>query len=163
MKTFPITRRDFLLGIIPASFLIGCDPEINFPTDNNKYELKSYRYFEPGFHHISNLRVGIFHLREEGMSYFKSIKLVCTHQSCALRVPEDKITPDELSFHCPCHGAIFNSEGDVVRGPAKRPLEWLRLSLSENKYLTIHLEEKVERVWTLAIPDNSFITSDHKI
>jgi thiosulfate dehydrogenase [quinone] large subunit len=43
---------------------------------------------------------------------------VCTHQGCTVGYDQGS-----SQFACPCHGARFDaSTGDVVRGPAKKPL-----------------------------------------
>jgi menaquinol-cytochrome c reductase iron-sulfur subunit len=42
----------------------------------------------------------------------------CTHLGCAYRWQADK-----KLFTCPCHGSAFNIRGDVVAGPAIRPLD----------------------------------------
>ena len=42
----------------------------------------------------------------------------CTHRSCLIRW---EVEPAE--FHCPCHGSRFDLEGQVVNGPAEKPLE----------------------------------------
>jgi thiosulfate dehydrogenase [quinone] large subunit len=57
---------------------------------------------------------------------------VCTHQGCT--VGYDK---PSNQFACPCHGAQFDAaSGDVVRGPAKRPLDKLTVVESNgNLYL----------------------------
>lgn len=51
----------------------------------------------------------------EGNRY-RALSLVCTHLGCTVEV-----TPKTVS--CPCHGSIFDRSGNVVRGPADRPLE----------------------------------------
>ncbi|MEW6334235.1 MAG: Rieske (2Fe-2S) protein [Thermodesulfobacteriota bacterium] len=52
-------------------------------------------------------------IREAGEIY--ALGLVCTHLGCTVGV-----TPQELI--CPCHGSVFDRRGNVVKGPADRPL-----------------------------------------
>lgn len=52
-------------------------------------------------------------ISEEGT--IRALSLVCTHLGCTVT-----ITPDGLS--CPCHGSIFDRRGNVLKGPADRPL-----------------------------------------
>jgi cytochrome b6-f complex iron-sulfur subunit len=42
----------------------------------------------------------------------------CTHLGCAVPWIEA-----EGHFHCPCHGSVFNKVGEVIGGPAPRPLD----------------------------------------
>ncbi len=44
-----------------------------------------------------------------------ALNLVCTHLGCTVAV-----TPQELI--CPCHGTVFDRRGNVIKGPADRPL-----------------------------------------
>lgn len=42
----------------------------------------------------------------------------CTHLGCAVPWAET-----QGEFHCPCHGSLFNPVGEVIDGPAPRPLD----------------------------------------
>jgi isorenieratene synthase len=46
----------------------------------------------------------------------KAISLTCTHQGCTVQRQVDG------KFLCPCHGALYDADGRVVAGPAKRDL-----------------------------------------
>jgi len=61
-------------------------------------------------------------LRGEGGVY--ALSLVCTHLGCTVTV-----TDQELS--CPCHGSRFGRLGQVLTGPADRPLQ--RLTVEERE------------------------------
>jgi cytochrome b6-f complex iron-sulfur subunit len=56
---------------------------------------------------------------------FRALSSVCTHLGCITRYQ-----PDRNIIACPCHGSKFTLAGDVVAGPAPRPLHWLQMSLS---------------------------------
>ena len=51
-----------------------------------------------------------------------ALNLTCTHLGCTVNA-----TPK--GFVCPCHGSVFTTRGDVVKGPADRPLK--RLAVEE--------------------------------
>ena len=63
---------------------------------------------------------------------FRALSAVCTHLGCITR-----FQPDRNIIACPCHGSQFTLAGDVVAGPAPRPLRWLQMSLSEKGELIV--------------------------
>jgi Rieske Fe-S protein len=52
-----------------------------------------------------------------------AISIVCTHLGCIVKPTAD-------GFECPCHGSRFARDGAVVRGPAPRPLSWMKVSFA---------------------------------
>mgnify|MGYP002145162580 CR=1 FL=1 len=54
-------------------------------------------------------------LRRRANGTFVAVQALCTHRSCEL-------TALPGSFECPCHGSRFDAEGQVLEGPAERPL-----------------------------------------
>jgi Rieske Fe-S protein len=58
-------------------------------------------------------------LDKEGQGY-RALSAVCQHLGC--RVHWDDGTKQ---FHCPCHGGVYDRNGNVVAGPPPRPLERL--------------------------------------
>lgn len=49
---------------------------------------------------------------------YKALTSVCTHSAC-----DRSWTYGSNRFTCTCHGSQFNTDGDVVTGPANSPLE----------------------------------------
>ena len=45
-----------------------------------------------------------------------ALNLTCTHLGCS-------VNATSKGFICPCHGSMFTTSGDVVKGPADRPLK----------------------------------------
>jgi cytochrome b6-f complex iron-sulfur subunit len=50
-----------------------------------------------------------------------AISTVCTHLGCIVK-------PTTGGFECPCHGSAYAADGSVVRGPAPRALDWLKVT-----------------------------------
>jgi isorenieratene synthase len=61
----------------------------------------------------------------------QAISLTCTHQGCTVQPQANG------EFHCPCHGAVFDPEGRVVRGPAKRDLPRFNVTKREEERLQL--------------------------
>ena len=60
-------------------------------------------------------KTGVF--RDESGA-LHAVSLRCTHLGCLLR-----FNSAERSWDCPCHGSRFDVDGEVLEGPASRPLE----------------------------------------
>ena len=72
---------------------------------------------------------------EEG---FYALLAECTHLGCIPRWLEA-----ENKFRCPCHGSGFYSSGINFEGPAPRPLERLRIYLSDDGELVVDKSKKM--------------------
>ncbi|MBX7223381.1 MAG: ubiquinol-cytochrome c reductase iron-sulfur subunit [Blastocatellia bacterium] len=55
-----------------------------------------------------------------------AISTICTHLGCVVK-------PSAEGFECPCHGSRFHPDGTVAKGPAPKPLPWLKISVSGGK------------------------------
>jgi len=65
-----------------------------------------------------------------------AISAVCTHLGCI-------VTRQEGKFECPCHGSLFDANGNVVSGPAPRALDYLDLSISPDGQLVVDQQKTV--------------------
>jgi cytochrome b6-f complex iron-sulfur subunit len=63
---------------------------------------------------------------------------VCTHLGCTV-----EWFGNDRSFHCPCHGSIYNADGSVVRGPAQRELEHYAVGLAPTGELRVDRRRSV--------------------
>jgi len=63
---------------------------------------------------LPDLRVALY---RDPRGELHALSSVCTHRACDVGW-NDK----EKVWDCPCHGSRFAPTGDVIRGPASRPL-----------------------------------------
>ena len=57
-----------------------------------------------------------------------AISTVCTHLGCIVKSVEG-------GFECPCHGSRYTGDGSVAKGPAPKPLPWVKVSGSAGDYV----------------------------
>lgn len=57
-----------------------------------------------------------------------AVSLICTHLGCIVK-------PLANGFECPCHGSVFGPDGGVRKGPAPKPLAWLKVTGSAGTYV----------------------------
>ncbi len=64
------------------------------------------------------------------------ISAVCPHLGCI-------VSEEPERFECPCHGSVFNLDGQVVKGPAPTALKWFRIAESPDGYLVVDKRKAV--------------------
>lgn len=60
---------------------------------------------------------------------FNALSAICTHQGCLIT----QYDPSNEHFVCPCHGSVFNLNGQVVNGPAQRALSKYQTQFNNNQ------------------------------
>ena len=81
--------------------------------------------------------------RPEGIAVLTA---VCTHLGCTVSHDGDSQT-----FRCPCHGSIFDPQGQVMSGPAPKPLKWFYTDLAKDGRLQVHTDQSVPADFTLKV------------
>lgn len=126
----PVPRRDWLglsaLWTMGGALLFGLVGMMRLPkaavlaSPSKKFRVTLPEALAPGEAFVPPGRsVAVF--RDAGGVY--AISTVCTHLGCIV-----KATPE--GFECPCHGSRFHPDGSVAKGPAPRPLPWLKVTVS---------------------------------
>lgn len=135
-----VSRRDFLKlirdgflylsgGLVVGGLIRFLDSEAN-PTPKTVFDLgASSRYPLNSRTVISEPPAVVIH-NETG---FSALSLVCTHLGCT-------VESNSQGFACPCHGSHFDGNGNVIQGPAKRPLQSLRVQITEEGNLKLFTE-----------------------
>lgn len=59
-----------------------------------------------------------------------ALSLVCTHLGCTVNVTADNLV-------CPCHGSVFNRDGQVLKGPSDKPLPHLEVEEQGDKLVVL--------------------------
>jgi cytochrome b6-f complex iron-sulfur subunit len=67
---------------------------------------------------------------------FRCLSAICTHLGCT-------VNRADRGYHCPCHGSLFDDQGNVKSGPAPRPLEWFQVTLSKDSRLLVDKSQRV--------------------
>lgn len=98
--------------------------------------------FPEGVHFIPERRIFVVHEGDQ----FRVVSAICTHLGCTVRWSEQ-----DLRWKCPCHGSNFNDKGQVIKGPAARPLPWYAVSLSSDGRLAVNLNQVVSSAHSFTI------------
>lgn len=93
--------------------------------------------FQPGT--VSHVQKGRFYLTCLEDGGYLALWHSCTHLGCTVPWRED-----EGRFHCPCHSTIFTSAGEVVSGPAPRPLDLFPIEVVDGN-LVVDTSQPIQR------------------
>lgn len=149
-ETF-LSRREFLkwIGVggvagTFAGFLLG---GLRFLFPNVLYEPPTrFKVGKPGDFPLNQgtflekKQIFVFNTAEG----FYAVSSICTHLGCSVR-------KSAKGFECPCHGSKFDENGDVLSGPAPRPLAWYRLNLGRTGDLIVDKQDPVDHKFRLKI------------
>lgn len=75
-----------------------------------------------------------------------TMSAVCTHLGCLTFYKQE-----EGIIACPCHGSKFTKEGDVILGPAPRPLPRFFVELNDRSQLVIDRSRIVDQNFLLKV------------
>lgn len=134
-----LSRRDvlnlFLKGILGLAGGLGLAELIRYfnfqidPAPPTEFDLGPADDFLIGrylFPHIPALLI-------RDKDGFRAMSLSCTHLGCTVEQTEN-------GFVCPCHGSRYDQNGNVLQGPAKKPLQMLRLEVTDEGHLRLSLK-----------------------
>ncbi len=145
----PFSRRTFLqfLGgvwLLPAGFwlwqvarFLGYQPPTADPT---MIPLGMPQSLPPLPAAIERARI---YLRQDSGGYF-ALDNVCTHLGCLVR------SQPSGEFACRCHGSRFTAEGQVITGPATKPLPYLELHWDAAGQIVVDRTKRVNSTFRLS-------------
>jgi cytochrome b6-f complex iron-sulfur subunit len=147
-KSEPITRRQFI-GWVWAAAMVGLVFQAGVAL---------YQFMKPiaqagafgskvGVGNVKEFKVGSVSTVREMHGFVSRVDakgaLVmswrCTHLVCTVPWIEA-----EGRFHCPCHGSIFSTKGEVIAGPAPRPLDLFPAEVANNE-LVVDTSQAIQR------------------
>jgi len=61
----------------------------------------------------------------------------CPHLGCTVPWRPDDPSMDSIApkgrFNCPCHGSIYDRYGQIITGPAPRPMDLFKVTIEGTK------------------------------
>ena len=135
-----LTRRDFIKLTIKFLFgaggLLGLGGLVRFlgyqsdPGPPSEFDLGDADKYPVGSHTVRADIPAVIYNRAGDITAFS---LTCTHLGCT-------VEEDGEAFSCPCHGSRFNNDGEVLKGPAQKPLRRLKVELLEDHTLRLYTD-----------------------
>lgn len=138
IRTTPHFSRRAFLSVLWGAALAGLglqaggalyqyfQPRVAAGSFGSKVTAGSVNEFKPG--KVSYVRQGHFFISRLDDGGMLALWQRCTHLGCT--VPWVQA---EGQFHCPCHGSLYNTKGEVIGGPAPRPLDLFPIEIVDGK------------------------------
>lgn len=96
---------------------------------------------------VTELAIGDVKVIREGKFYLTRVPegilalwWKCPHLGCTVPwKPEDSVLATDASFaskgkfNCPCHGSLYDRYGEIVQGPAPRPMDRFEVSVRDGR------------------------------
>ena len=93
---------------------------------------------------VADMKVGDIKLVNEGKCYVSRVPegvlalwWKCPHLGCTVPWKPNDPSMDTLAssgrFNCPCHGSIYDRYGNIIAGPAPRPMDLFQVAVREGK------------------------------
>jgi len=92
---------------------------------------------------LADEKIYVFRDRDKG---FAVASAGCTHLGCTVNYFQS-----DQKFHCPCHGSVFARGGDVIHGPAPRPLQWFEVTVTRAGQLQVDKDKVVPDSYRLMV------------
>lgn len=135
MKT--MTRRDFLKiitnSLLGLAGLLGLGGLLRYlsyqfdPAPPSEFDIgPATNYPRKSSTVLAHIPAILIH-DDKGL---RAISLTCTHLGCSV---EER----NFGFECPCHSSRYDLDGRILKGPAERDLNILRVEESEDGNLHI--------------------------
>jgi cytochrome b6-f complex iron-sulfur subunit len=115
---------------------------------------------------VTDFQVGEVKVIQEGKFYISRVPQgvlalwwKCPHLGCTVPWKPDDPSMDQLQskgrFNCPCHGSIYDRFGQIVQGPAPRPMDLFPTEVRDGK---IFVTANPTKAVTRAVADGSDAT-----